>query len=83
MNTFLKALSIRVFFVAIFIGALASVLLGDLWHPLRYLGIPIGFLVWIAVVIDPTTAAKCPACHKRVKVGATTCHHCSRSVTAA
>lgn len=26
---------------------------------------------------------KCPYCHKRVKIGATTCHHCGRTVTKA
>jgi hypothetical protein len=28
----------------------------------------------------PTTVLYCPHCRKRVKIGATSCHHCGRTV---
>jgi hypothetical protein len=43
-----------------------------------------GFLIAAAAMIlmlsSGRTALKCPFCRKRVKLGATVCHHCGRAV---
>ena len=37
----------------------------------------------VVPLLGGVTALKCPACRKRVKLGATACHHCGRAVAAA
>jgi ABC-type Fe3+-siderophore transport system permease subunit len=41
-----------------------------------------GALALIAVpLLTGQSALRCPACRKRVKLGAAACHHCGRTVT--
>lgn len=41
-----------------------------------YIGLAVGALVWLAGVANDDLMMYCGACHKRVKTGASTCHHC-------
>lgn len=41
--------------------------------------VPIGLFVIYAYSAGGLKT-RCPACRKRVKIGATTCHHCGRAV---
>ncbi len=47
---------------------------------LMWLWIPAVIIVWIAIAADPSQVAVCQHCRKRVKLGASTCHHCGRTV---
>jgi len=73
--------SLRLFYVcaasSLTIGAVLAVLI---WEPLAYLAIPLFFVLWLGLSISPTTVAYCPYCSKRVKLGASACHHCGRAV---
>ena len=48
------------------------------------IGVWAGLIIGIAGGVVPlmagTSALKCPYCRKRVKLGATHCHHCQRAV---
>lgn len=84
-GTVLKnAFSIRLIFAALLI-ALIPAALGALIAPA--LGSVLFFLVfipvWLLSAANPLTVLYCPYCHKRVKAGADTCHHCGRTVTPA
>jgi hypothetical protein len=61
---------VRKFFLALFFGALASLL----WYPL---GFVVFALALIALLFVPGT---CPYCGKLVKLGAPACSHCGRFV---
>jgi hypothetical protein len=41
------------------------------------------FPVWILGAANPENVLYCPYCRKRVKIGATSCHHCGRTVVGA
>ena len=43
-------------------------------------GLILGGAGAILPLLNGTSALKCPYCRKRVKLGATVCHHCGRSV---
>lgn len=76
-----KLLSLRVWGVCAITAGLPAFLLGQLWQPLFLITFwPLFALALIGYALSPATAAKCPYCLKRVKLGATVCHHCSRSV---
>lgn len=65
--------------------ALIPAVIGSLITPV--LGTILFFVVfvpvWIIGAANPGNVLYCPYCRKRVKVGATTCHHCGRSVAGA
>jgi DNA-directed RNA polymerase subunit RPC12/RpoP len=39
--------------------------------------------VYVFALLSGRMKLRCPYCHKRVKLGAGTCHHCGRDVIAA
>lgn len=69
----------RIIGVAI-VGAIAgSFLTGG-----SQVGVWAGLIIGVAVSVTPllagTSTLRCPYCRKRVKLGATACHHCGRTV---
>ena len=76
---FANAFSFRL----ILLGAVAGVVVGApigglVWAPLFWIvGIPVFLVVWLGLANGPI-ATSCPYCRKRVKLGATVCHHCGR-----
>jgi hypothetical protein len=78
-----KIFSLRILVGAFVLGAIAAAILGAIWGPLAYLAVPVGLLAWGGLVTDPAVAVRCPHCHKRMKLGATVCHHCGRDAVAA
>jgi hypothetical protein len=82
-------LSTRTMFLAVFVAAvpfalldflLSKVGLASVGNVVTWLVIPVAILIWIVIAADPAQVAACPYCHKRVKLGASTCHHCGRTV---
>jgi hypothetical protein len=71
---------IRVIGFAFGVAILASLLSGgNKW--VIYVAF-FGALVVIAVpLLTGQSALRCPYCRKRVKIGATACHHCGRSIS--
>lgn len=70
--------------IRVFASALvAPILIGVLWHGAPSFVLLIAFLLGLAAAAVPLltgqSALKCPYCRKRVKLGATACHHCGRS----
>lgn len=70
---------IRVAAAIIGFAALISVLTGGnkyaIWAALAIAAVGVG-----GPLLLGTSALKCPHCRKRVKLGATVCHHCGRTV---
>ena len=64
--------------------AIVGAVIGSIATHGNTVGIWAGFLIAGAAAVVPllngTSALKCPYCRKRVKLGATVCHHCSRPV---
>lgn len=75
-----KVASVRVWIGAAIPAVIVGALLGEVWRPLVYLWIPLFAVLWLILVIDPTHVLYCPHCSKRVKAGASACHHCGRDV---
>jgi len=65
------------------IGIVGAIIGAFLTHGSQ-VGIWAGLIIGIAGSCVPllagTSALKCPYCRKRVKLGATHCHHCGRAV---
>jgi hypothetical protein len=65
------------------VGIVGAVIGGFLTHGSQ-IGVWAGLIIGIAGSVVPlmagTSALKCPFCRKRVKLGATHCHHCGRVV---
>jgi predicted amidophosphoribosyltransferase len=79
-----RALSVRVGCGALFTAALLGALASYIWEPLAVPIAAVAFVIlWLAAVANDEQMAKCDACRKRVKLGASACHHCgySRNVT--
>lgn len=75
-----RALSIRLMFISIFCASIVGALAGALWEPLTAPVVVVTWLVaWLGAVLNDEQMAKCDVCRKRVKFGATTCHHCGYS----
>jgi FtsH-binding integral membrane protein len=73
--------SLRLFYVCAASSLTVGIVLAALiWEPLAYLAVPLFFALWLGLSISPTTVAYCPYCSKRVKLGASACHHCGRAV---
>lgn len=56
-------------------GAAAALLHISIWIPL----VPLVLLMAYAYTAGGLKL-RCPACRKRIKVGATACHHCQREI---
>ena len=68
---------IRLFFVVVVGGAVAAALLGiNVWRVV----VPLAVLAAAAYTVGGLKL-RCPSCRKRVKIGATACHHCGRPVS--
>lgn len=65
--------------------ALVGAVIGSFATGGNIVGIWAGFLIAGAAAVVPLltgrSALRCPHCRKRVKLGATVCHHCSRTVS--
>lgn len=73
--------SFRLMLAAAILGVIVAVVLNLLWAPLAYLGVPVALLAWIGAAMNPETTLYCAHCRKRVKAGATTCHHCGQTAS--
>lgn len=75
-----RALSIRVIVISLVSGIGIGVLAGMIW-PAATMPVVWGSaaLVYLGIVVNDEQMVKCAACRKRVKIGATTCHHCGYS----
>ena len=70
--------------IRIFLSALVlPILLAIVWHGVPPWVLILAFLLGLAGAAAPLlrgqSSLKCPYCRKRVKLGATVCHHCGRS----
>jgi hypothetical protein len=45
-----------------------------------FAGLLIGLAIAVGPILGGVSALRCPFCRKRVKLGATVCHHCARPV---
>jgi hypothetical protein len=72
--------SLRVWFGAVFVGLLAAILPALLWPPLGTVAFVLAFGWVMYFQVTQGTPLRCPFCRKRVKIGATACHHCGRAV---
>ena len=68
--------------LALFVIVAAAVLAALFHVSVWIFFIPIAALFVYAYTIGGLRA-RCPACRKRVKIGATACHHCGRDVRTA
>jgi hypothetical protein len=72
-----RALSLRVILSSLFTGLLAGVVVGLVWPGAE---IPtmwgVAAICYIGFVVADGQMTRCDACRKRVKLGASTCHHC-------
>ena len=75
-----RALSFRVIVVCLVGGVGVGVLVGMKWPgaTIPTMWVTAGVLYLIAVMNDDQMT-RCDACSKRVKLGASTCHHCGFS----
>jgi hypothetical protein len=71
--------SFRAILGAAAFGVLVAIVPSLIWKPLGYVFIPAFAVAWIAS--GYLVVLYCPYCRKRVKAGATVCHHCGRTVT--
>lgn len=75
-----RAFSLRVIFTSLVIGGIAGVVVGIY---LPSLTMPafwgVAALCYLGTVANGAQMTKCDACMKRVKMGASTCHHCGYS----
>ncbi len=70
----MNLLSTRAVITSVVVGLIPALLLSLIWSPLSYIFFPVALLAWIGQGFGP--ALRCPKCKKRVKMGATRCHHC-------
>jgi type IV secretory pathway TrbD component len=75
-----RATSIRLLFMCIILATLCGALAGAIWEPISSpVAVIVGIGGWLAAVCNDEQMAKCDVCRKRVKFGATACHHCGYS----
>lgn len=68
----------RLFFLALVAAAVfAAILHISIW----IIFIPLALFLAYAFTAGGLKL-RCPACQKRIKIGATACHHCGRSIAA-
>lgn len=75
-----RLLSLRVLLGGLVASIFVSVVLSFLWDPLQYLWWFLYPAFLVGVFFNDDLVLRCPWCEKRVKLGATTCHHCGRDV---
>lgn len=77
-----RALSIRVIVVSLVFGIAVGVLAGlvrpSLTMPVAWIAAAAAYAV---AILNDGQMIHCAACRKRVKLGATTCHHCGYRLT--
>lgn len=83
MDMIARAFSLRIVFFSLLAGVGFWVLVSLVWPGVGY------WLMWLIAAATYALAVwgggeggqmvKCDACHKRVKLGASTCHHCGYS----
>ena len=65
-------------------AGIAGAVIGGFLTGGSQIGVWAGLVVGVAGGVIPllagTSALRCPFCRKRVKLGATHCHHCGRAV---
>lgn len=70
---------VRIALVALFGAVVGGIVTGG-----NTVGVWVGLFVALAAAVLPLlngrSALRCPACRKRVKLGAAACHHCGRQV---
>jgi hypothetical protein len=71
--------SLRVWFGAVLVGLIATILPALLWPPLGTVAFCLAFGWTMYYQVTQGTPLRCPYCRKRVKIGATACHHCGRA----
>jgi hypothetical protein len=73
--------SFRILIAALVIAGIPAALAAAIWPPLGT-AVLLGIfgVIYYNVLFNPRFQAYCPHCRKRVKLGADTCHHCTRSV---
>lgn len=73
--------STRNIMAAFVVAALLAAIPLWIWQPL---GIGVFLIVFVIALVgaaaDPSRSLYCPSCSKRVKIGASTCHHCGREI---
>lgn len=82
-DVLVKLASIRLMVVALIIGVIVAIplvlvgapdwLVGPVW-------IGVAVIVWLLGALNPYNVLYCPASRKRLKGGASACHHCGRHV---
>jgi uncharacterized membrane protein len=76
-----RLVSFRIGCLAAIVALIVAAIASAVWRPL--VG-PVFFLVFAAVMVlamfNDRNILYCPYCRKRVKMGATTCHHCGQNV---
>lgn len=72
--------SFRVLWASFLPAFIVAIVVGLVWPPLAYIGFAVWAVLWALLVMSPSTVAACPFCGKRVKMGASVCHHCGRHV---
>jgi hypothetical protein len=74
-------LSFRLMFGALVLGVIAGAVAGIASNALvGPVAIVVAVIVWVFAAVNPQTVLYCPFCRKRVKAGASACHHCGRTV---
>ncbi len=68
---------------AIFLGGLLASFVFNGSQTMIVLGMIVAGVLVVTPLALGTSALRCPACRKRVKLGATACHHCGRAVVEA
>ena len=81
---------IRIFLLLVVLVAIVAGVLhiSAGWAWIVVIGGIVGYVIYLrskpgsggATLVKPSAAWKCPFCLKRVKIGATACHHCGRSM---
>ena len=75
-----RALSLRVILGSLFVSFLGGMLVGLVWERAEMPVVwGLAAVCYLGAVADPSQMLRCDACRKRVKVGASTCHHCGYS----
>ena len=72
-----RAFSLRVVLSSLFTGLLAGVVVGLVWPAAQMVVMwSAAAICYVGFVVADGQMTKCDACRKRVKLGASTCHHC-------
>lgn len=76
-----RVLSVRIGCMGLIVAGVAAALTGALWEPLAAIVFwPVLIAFMLAAIFNDENVLNCPHCRKRVKIGASTCHHCGQTV---